>query len=95
LLFVNAAFFLLLPILSLWLFITATIAAEPLLWCRFLVHASLPLTVRNYVVFDKLIPLRDNFFLELWIGNRDGATTKFTPEIIQRSTPVKSSCTSG
>jgi hypothetical protein len=28
-----------------------------------------PWTIRNYVVFDKFIPLRSNFGLELWLGN--------------------------
>jgi len=34
----------------------------------------LPWTVRNYVVFGKFIPLRDNFGLELWVGNHEGVT---------------------
>src|SRR5579863_3249053 len=31
-----------------------------------------PWTVRNYTVFGRLIPIRDNFGLELWLGNRAG-----------------------
>jgi 4-amino-4-deoxy-L-arabinose transferase-like glycosyltransferase len=31
-----------------------------------------PWTIRNYVTFERLIPLRDNFGLELWLGNRPG-----------------------
>jgi len=31
-----------------------------------------PWTVRNYAVFGRLIPIRDNFGLELWLGNRPG-----------------------
>jgi 4-amino-4-deoxy-L-arabinose transferase-like glycosyltransferase len=31
-----------------------------------------PWTVRNYTVFGRLIPIRDNFGLELWLGNRPG-----------------------
>lgn len=31
-----------------------------------------PWTVRNYAVFDRLIPVRDNFGLELSLGNRPG-----------------------
>jgi len=34
--------------------------------------ALVPWTVRNYVVFDRLLPLRDNFGLELWVGNHEG-----------------------
>ena len=30
----------------------------------------LPWTVRNYVRFREVIPIRDNFGLELWVGNR-------------------------
>ncbi|HEX8816353.1 MAG TPA: glycosyltransferase family 39 protein [Terriglobales bacterium] len=35
--------------------------------------ALVPWTVRNYVVFHRLLPLRDNFGLELWVGNYEGA----------------------
>jgi 4-amino-4-deoxy-L-arabinose transferase-like glycosyltransferase len=31
-----------------------------------------PWTVRNYEMFGRFIPLRDNFGLELWLGNRPG-----------------------
>jgi hypothetical protein len=31
-----------------------------------------PWTVRNYLVFQRFIPFRDNFGLELWLGNRPG-----------------------
>lgn len=34
----------------------------------------LPWTIRNYVKFDRVIPLRDNFGLELWAGNHQGVT---------------------
>jgi hypothetical protein len=33
----------------------------------------LPWTIRNYQTFHRLMPLRDNFGLELWIGNHEGA----------------------
>lgn len=33
----------------------------------------LPWTIRNYKTFGRLMPLRDNFGLELWIGNHEGA----------------------
>lgn len=33
-----------------------------------------PWTARNYRAFGRLIPLRDNFGMELWIGNRPGMT---------------------
>jgi 4-amino-4-deoxy-L-arabinose transferase-like glycosyltransferase len=34
----------------------------------------LPWTVRNNQVFHRLIPVRDNFGLELWVGNHPGVT---------------------
>ncbi|HTS58083.1 MAG TPA: glycosyltransferase family 39 protein [Terriglobales bacterium] len=30
-----------------------------------------PWTIRNYVVFHRLMPMRDNFGLEFWLGNHD------------------------
>lgn len=35
------------------------------------VMLCIPWTVRNYIAFHKLIPLRSNFALELWVGNND------------------------
>jgi len=32
----------------------------------------LPWTIRNYVTFGRLMPIRDDFWLELWIGNHEG-----------------------
>jgi hypothetical protein len=32
----------------------------------------IPWTVRNYLVFGRILPLRDNFGLELWVGNHPG-----------------------
>jgi hypothetical protein len=34
----------------------------------------LPWTVRNYIALHKLIPVRDNLGLELWVGNHQGVT---------------------
>ncbi|MCU1297954.1 MAG: hypothetical protein JWO91_2232 [Acidobacteriaceae bacterium] len=33
-----------------------------------------PWTIRNYATFHHLIPVRDNFGLELWVGNHEGVT---------------------
>jgi 4-amino-4-deoxy-L-arabinose transferase-like glycosyltransferase len=33
-----------------------------------------PWTIRNYVTFHHVIPVRDNFGLELWVGNHEGVT---------------------
>ena len=37
----------------------------------------LPWTIRNYTVFHRLIPIRDNFGLELWLGNHEGVSRLF------------------
>ncbi len=34
----------------------------------------LPWTIRNYRAFHRLVPLRDNLGLELWVGNHPGVT---------------------
>jgi len=47
-----------------WLMRPALAAALALLCC-------LPWTIRNYVQFHKLIPLRSNFAFELYIGNNE------------------------
>ena len=41
------------------------------------VLAMLPWTIRNYEVFHRLMPVRDNFGLELWIGNHQGVTHQY------------------
>ena len=33
--------------------------------------------LRNYEVFHRLIPVRDNFGLELWLGNHEGVTPRY------------------
>ena len=38
----------------------------------------LPWTIRNYVVFDKFIPFRSNFVLELWLGNNPQVPDSWT-----------------
>lgn len=40
------------------------------------VLCCVPWTVRNYVVFHRLIPLRSNFPLELYIGNNENYATR-------------------
>jgi len=37
----------------------------------------LPWTIRNYQAFHRLLPLRDNFGLEFWIGNHEGVTQTY------------------
>ena len=38
------------------------------------IFVLLPWTVRNYHVFHRVVPIRDNFGMELWIGNHEGVT---------------------
>ncbi len=38
----------------------------------------MPWTIRNYVVFQKFIPLRSNFGLELWLGNNPEVPDSWT-----------------
>lgn len=42
-----------------------------------LVLTMLPWTLRNYAAFHRLVPVRDNFGLELWLGNHEGVTQRF------------------
>ncbi len=37
----------------------------------------LPWTIRNYEAFHRLMPIRDNFGLELWLGNHEGVTHRY------------------
>jgi len=37
----------------------------------------LPWTIRNHTTFHRLVPIRDNFGLELWLGNHEGVTHVF------------------
>lgn len=41
--------------------------------------ALVPWTVRNYRVFGKIIVLRSNFGLELWLGNNPGVPDSWSP----------------
>jgi hypothetical protein len=38
-----------------------------------------PWTMRNYAAFGKLIPIKDNFGLELWLGNNSDVKRDWTP----------------
>jgi len=41
------------------------------------VLVMLPWTIRNYSTFHRIVPIRDNFGLELWLGNHEGVTHVF------------------
>lgn len=64
-----------------WLWIWMACArGKPRLKVRWLASVAvcaavlLPWTIRNYVTFHRVIPVRDNFGMELWIGNHEGVT---------------------
>jgi len=40
----------------------------------------LPWTMRNYATFHRVVPVRDNFGLELWLGNHEGVTHVFASD---------------
>jgi hypothetical protein len=72
----NPALASLLPFLLGWAAYRAKSAgslriARPALAAGFAVLCCLPWTIRNYVVFHRIIPLRSNFAFELWLGNND------------------------
>jgi 4-amino-4-deoxy-L-arabinose transferase-like glycosyltransferase len=37
----------------------------------------LPWTIRNYEAFHRVMPVRDNFGLELWLGNHEGVARRY------------------
>jgi len=79
---VNAALLLLLPAFLLFDYSRNRDRRSRAICClAALLLCLIPWGVRNYAIFHKFFPLRDNFALELWIGNHTGATTRFTPEI--------------
>jgi 4-amino-4-deoxy-L-arabinose transferase-like glycosyltransferase len=79
---VNATLLLLLP--ALLIFVVSRdrhLGYRAILCAATFLICLLPWSIRNYTTFHKLFPLRDNFALELWIGNYDGATIRSTAEI--------------
>jgi len=77
----NPSLGLLLPFLLGWAAYRARRAAKLSVWRPALAAGiaflcCVPWTVRNYVVFHKLVPLRSNFPLELYIGNNNNYATR-------------------
>jgi Gpi18-like mannosyltransferase len=82
---VNASALSLLLPLAIWA--VWPLRREPLLAMR-VAAASIvftigitPWTVRNYVVFNKIIPFRSNFGLELWLGNNPLVPDLWSPTL--------------
>jgi 4-amino-4-deoxy-L-arabinose transferase-like glycosyltransferase len=78
-LMVNPAILSVLPFLLLWL--ALQLRKENRQWLKLPAMAALlitmgciPWTARNYLTFHKLVPLRSNFGLELWLGNNSQVT---------------------
>ena len=81
---VNPSLFSLFPFLAGWAVWQARRDGLP--WIRFAAAGALvfamalvPWTVRNYRVFGKVIVLRSNFGLELWLGNNSGVPDTWSP----------------
>jgi 4-amino-4-deoxy-L-arabinose transferase-like glycosyltransferase len=55
-----------------WLAVSKGSSPRILIGLAGLLLTLAPWTVRNYVTFERFIPLRDNLGLELWLGNRPG-----------------------
>jgi hypothetical protein len=55
-----------------WLALAKARSPRVLISIAGLLLALTPWTIRNYVAFGRFIPLRDNFGMELWLGNRPG-----------------------
>jgi hypothetical protein len=77
----NPSLGLLLPFLLAWTAYRSRRAVKLSLWkpamaAGLAVLCCVPWTVRNYVVFHKLVPLRSNFPLELYIGNNNNYATR-------------------
>ena len=77
----NTTLLALMPFFWLWLWYAYRRRGEScnrVLWTSFVFCMLVisPWIVRNYAVFHRLIPIRDNFGLELWVGN--GHDTDFS-----------------
>ena len=76
----NTALLAFLPLCLIWLWTRRGHGKKFLRRIVFALLACLatvaPWLVRNYLVFGRLVPIRDGLGLELWLGNHEGATGK-------------------
>lgn len=81
----NPSLGILLPFLMLWLMQRrwrdhlpwrpqATVTVLMFVFCL------APWTARNYSAFGKMVPIKDNFGLELWLGNNAGVKRNWSPD---------------
>jgi Dolichyl-phosphate-mannose-protein mannosyltransferase len=68
----QATFLAVLAFYGVWLVFSKARSPRMLLALAGLCLMLVPWTIRNYVQLGRLIPIRDNFGLELWLGNRPG-----------------------
>lgn len=64
-----------LPVVALYgIWLVCSEVRSPKMWLSVvgLCLVLAPWTIRNYVQFGRFVPVRDNFGLELWLGNRPG-----------------------
>lgn len=72
----NPALGVLLPFFLLWLMLRRSSSPKPSLKLHAIslavvILCCLPWTIRNYIRFHRLIPVRSNFAFELWLGNNN------------------------
>jgi hypothetical protein len=68
----QATFLAVLALYGVWLAFSKARSPRMLLALAGLCLMLVPWTIRNYVQLGRLVPIRDNFGLELWLGNRPG-----------------------
>ena len=68
----QATFLVVLAFYGIWLAFSKARSPKMLLALAGLCLMLVPWTIRNYVQLGRLIPIRDNFGMELWLGNRPG-----------------------
>ena len=75
----NTTLLAIIPAFALWTWIECRRRGQPrgpqlLAFCAVFLIVLVPWTIRNYIVFHRLMPVRDNFGLELWLGNHPSPT---------------------
>jgi hypothetical protein len=68
----QATFLAVVACYGIWLALSKARSPRMLMAIAGLFVMLVPWTIRNYVQLGRLVPIRDNFGLELWLGNRPG-----------------------
>jgi Dolichyl-phosphate-mannose-protein mannosyltransferase len=55
--------------------------AKPVLACGIAVLCCVPWTIRNYVVFHRIVPMRSTLGLQMWIGNNENPREAWKEEL--------------